>query len=588
MMRSFASIISLLGLAWADRAEPRQRGDHKWSDANYRLNQATTRHVRPICDISGVAGMSVGVMHHGKVIYRDNLGLRNANGEVVPDSQTIYSIGSLTKAFSAAAIANLLEGHDGIDFDTPVDQILPEYEPQDERLRGQVSLGDFLSHRSGLLGDMSFVLQGQLEFLLPPDQLLPTLSRLETIAPIRRAWSYNNWGYSVASAVIEKLSGKSYTSYINETLIQPLDLKNTTSQPAYGPGDNFADAHISLCNAKPLPFEKSFFFKDSLFEAAGGIYSNVDDMLSWSKAVLTAEKEPSGGPLRHVSTIISNQIPLDNPSHDFRFYGMGWIRTQLPGVVGLQGDNPELFAIKELPILGAGAAPMMTYYHQGSAPGYYSALFLFPETESAVVVLTNSIPLNDAADWIAQVYISALFDFPDPADYVGLARESRKRKLDKFDRVLTTFEQIRREHPGEKPVHSLDTYAGSYFNDAGNFYIEVRQHPHVKTSLELRFQGRDSQRYELRHLYADVFEWAMTCDESARHARYPILSPEYFEVHFQFEADHERPASLTWAAIELLLPHGIQMTRKDHSENEQTHRADGARGPSIKQSPLRR
>ncbi|KAM7214591.1 beta-lactamase/transpeptidase-like protein [Rhypophila decipiens] len=493
-----------------------------------------------------------------------------STAKVAPDSATIYNIGSLTKAFSAVAITDLLDDHPGISIDTPVDHILPDYKPLDERLRGQVSLGDFMSHRSGLLGDMSFAVQGQFECLLPPDQLLPTVSRLETVAPIGRNWLYNNWGYGIVGAVIEKLSGRSYASYLEDEVLKPLGLKNTTSQPSFGEDDNFADAHISLCNGKPLPIKRSYFFKNTFFEPAGGIYSNVDDMFKWSKTVLDAANGSysSDGPLRHMSTIISNQIPLDQPSHEFRFYGMGWIRTQLPGVVGLQGDNPDFIPRDELPVLGAGAPPMMLYYHQGSAPGYYSALLLFPETQSAVVVLTNSMPLNDAADWISQVYTAALFNFPKPADYVVLAKETRERKVAAFDRVKSTFDEIRQDHPGEPPRMPLASYAGSYINDAGNFIIDVSEIPNTSdpgrnTTLVLRYQGREDQTYELRHLYGDAFEWSMTCEESARQVRFPILDPKYFEVHFRFESDKGtgKATGLDWAGMTDILPQGTRMRR---------------------------
>lgn len=255
--------------------------------------------------------MSVGVLHHGEVIFRDSFGLRVAGGDLTPDSTTIYGIGSLTKAFTAVAITNLLDYHPNITLDTPVDQILSDYTPLDGRLRSQVSLGDFLSHRSGLLGDMSFAVQGQFECLLPKEQLLPTASRLKTIAPIRRQWSYNNWGYAIAGAVIEKWSGKSFAAYLEESVLEPLGRKHTTSQPNFGPQDNFADAHISLCDATPLPVNRAYFFKDTFFEPAGGLYSNVDDMLKWAKAVLHAETSSSDGPLRNIPTVISNQIPLD-------------------------------------------------------------------------------------------------------------------------------------------------------------------------------------------------------------------------------------------------------------------------------------
>lgn len=554
------AMLSAFVLTWKGWSWPWQQRSETVLD---RLHRSSILSARPICEISGVAGMSVGVLHRGEVIFKDSFGLRAAGGGPAPDSTTMYGIGSLTKAFTAVAITNLLEDHPNITLDTPVDHILPDYTPSDERLRNQVSLGDFLSHRSGLLGDMSFAVQGRLECLLPKDQLLPTVSRLKTIAPIRRQWSYNNWGYGIAGAVIEKLSGKSFATYLKESILDPLGLEHTTSQPDFGPDDNFADAHIALCDATPLLVDRAYFFKDTFFEPAGGLYSNVDDMLTWAKAVLQAGRSSSSGdPLRNIPTVISNQVPLDLLSHEFRFYGMGWVRTQLPGTVGLQGKNPNFFPIEDLPVLGADTSPMMVYYHQGSTPGYYSALLLFPETESAIVVLTNSIPLNDAADWISQAYASALFHFPGPADYVALAKESRRRKVEGIDSIRAKFDAIRQDHSDEGPRLPLSSYWGIYENEAGNFFIDISEHRDSnETSLLLRLQGKESQTYELRHLRGDTFEWALTCSESAHQGRVPILDSKYFEVHFDVKLGAENPESLRWAGI-ANVTEGIWMTRR--------------------------
>jgi len=96
-------------------------------------------------------------------------------------------------------------------------------------------------------------------------------------------------------------------------------------------------------------------------------------------------------------------------------------------------------------VLGAGTSPTMVYYHQGSVPGYYSALLLFPETESAVVDLINSILLNDAVDWISRPYASALFQFPEPAEYVALAKEKLAKEGGKESKAselnLTRFDK---------------------------------------------------------------------------------------------------------------------------------------------------
>lgn len=524
-----------------------------------RLARAATI-VSQICDISGVPSASVGVLHHDEIIWRDNFGYRDVATQKKSTSDTMYGIGSLTKGFVAASLGQLLDNETSASWLSPIRETIPSFKPKDPQLDGTVAVADFLSHRTGLLGDMSVASQGGLEFLLPPEDLIPTVANLKSVALFRQQWLYNNWGYSMAGAVIEELSKKPFYDYMKEAILDPLKLSNTTTRPILEDDTDFAEAYIALQDTTFHHLPKSFPFKKSVFESAGGMFSTVNDLLRYAQAILEAERDPVSSPIKNVQILRSNQVPLDNPSRDCRFYGMGWVGTQLPGVVGLQGDNADLFDWDELPTLGRGSHPMMTYYHQGAGIGYYSALFTFPETQSAVVVLTNSIPLNDAADWIAQVLVSALFGFTDNVDYIHFAQESRRRKLANVAAVYSRFEDIRRHYPGG--LRPLKVYIGRYCNDLQNFFIDVRKHPENPDCLELAFQGKGTQVYELRHLQNDVFEWALSYDESARRARFTIWDPFYFEIDFEIN-EKNQGLSLKWAKITDILPEGMKMTRCD-------------------------
>ncbi|KAH7007442.1 beta-lactamase/transpeptidase-like protein [Ilyonectria destructans] len=400
---------------------------------------------------------------------------------------------------------------------SPIQDILPEFKPYSPDLDGTVSVTDFLSHRTGLLGDMSVANQGDLDFLIHPAELLPTVANLETVALFRQNWIYNNWGYSVASTVIEKLTKKPFYDYINDAVVDPLGLHNTTTRPVSEQDANFAEAYMALADSTFHLLPRAFPFKGSIFEAAGGMYSTVNDMLKYAQAVLKAERDPQSSPLKNMGILQS---------------------YQLPGVVGLQGDNADLFNWDELPTLGSDSAPVMTYYHQGAALGYYSSIFTFPESQSAVVVFTISLPLNDAADWIAQVLVSALFGFSNSAYHVELARESRCRKFANVAAMRTEFERIKNHHP--IVPRPLGAYVGRYYNDLQNFFIDIH-----------------------------VFEWALDYDQSARRARFAISDPKYFEIDFQLDEEN-KPSCFRWAKWSGICQEGMPMTRHGGDETIST------------------
>ena len=532
--------------------------------------QSVVSIVDDVCKISGAPSASVGILHDNNIIFTQGHGRLVGNQPNVtprqPGPDTVYGIGSMTKSFVVACLAKVRgEGKEAkFEWSTPMKDLLVGFNT-DERIQHMVTLSDFLSHRTGLSGDMSIALQGDQEFLLQRDQVLPAVATLNKVGQFRSDWIYNNWGYSLAGKVLEEYSRKPFEDCLREHVLTPLSLRSTTTRP--DPNGDFAFAHAALDNGDTYPLPKKIPFQKSIFETSGGIYSSVNDILAWAKAILAAEQKSYSGPLKEVPTILSNQVPLDNPSRDHRFYGFGWVRTALPDVVGLQGDNAELFNRDQLPVLGSKSQPMMTYYHQGAGLGYYSAIFMFPASNSAVVVLTNSMPLNDVADWIAQIYITALFQFEDGGNtyldmakkYVQLAKGSRDQKLKLVKTMRLGLESERNTgcfHPRQ-----LDLYAGRYYNAngswPGNFFIEVccpKGQGGKSNCLELRFQGRESQLYELRHLKDDIFEWALDYNQQARRARFTVWDSEYFKIQFNFTQERSQKAvTLNWAGNGMIL-----------------------------------
>ncbi|KAM3478109.1 hypothetical protein MY8738_006094 [Beauveria namnaoensis] len=540
------------------------------SDAIVQRLKAALPIIRKICEISGVPAASIGVIHRGQSIYVENIGHRNVEAQLSPTADTLYGLGSLTKGFVAASLAQLLHNHPTVTWTTPLQDIWPEYRPQQPQLKGNVCLLDFLSHRTGLSGDMSVALQGDMEFILPPSEVAPIVSRLDVAAPFRQSWLYNNWGYSVAGKVIEKLSGKPAHEYIRESILMPLGLSNTTLRPVFDEHIDFADAYAALEDASTQCFPKKFPFLGSLFETAGGMYSTVNDMLKYCRALLQSRIDPQSTPLGNLEMLFQGHIPLDQSMESYGSYGMGWIETHLPGVLGLQGDNAELFRWDELPYISDPRDPsktVLTLYHQGASLGYYSAIYLFPETESGFVVLTNSMPLSDAADWIAQIIAAALHGFETSADYIKLANEARRRKVGNVAAMMAEIEKTREEHPGDLP-RPLDAYCGDYYNALGNFYVRVKQHKVKPGVLELCFQGKATQEYELRHLHGDIFEWALTYDEQARRARFTTWEQSYFLVKF-LPNGTSNIVALEWGSSrEKLTSSNTQNRIENHSSKE--------------------
>ncbi|KAK7414060.1 hypothetical protein QQX98_007092 [Neonectria punicea] len=551
------------------------------SEIKQRLNHVDQQ-INAISECSGVPGVSVGVVHQKEVIHIHNHGYSNVEKQQAIDRDTVFGIGSNTKPFIAAAIGCLVS-QERLKWDTPVRDILPEFEQQNPIVAKLLTVGDILSHRSGLsgLGDMSLAFQGDGDMMLPKGDLFSLVKRFPSSAPFRTNWNYFVWGYSLAGEIIEKLSGKSVPDFLSESIFKPLKLDSTTFNPDSLKAGQLAEPYAGLSDGTSFHLPKRQAFYNTFFEASGGIYSSLNDMIDWSSAMLDAiqdDKKPEDSVIKEVESIISNHAVIDNPSLRDRSYGYGWVRTQLPGVVGVIGDNADLWDIKDAPVLGCKEHPLLMFYHQGSTVGYYSFVALFPDTNSAVVVLINSIALSDAADWIARAVIQALFNLNDGNDYVSLAKEANARAIKQYELLGNEIVKEQINCSSMSPAE-LGSFVGTYTSEEKPFTIEIVPHPEHEDRLSLRFQGLKDQTYDLRHHCDDTFEWSLTHDESKKRGRYNNAELSTYLFHFHVN-EKGQATEFSWHNDPVVPGHKDVFVREDtYAQEESTTESEGALTP---------
>ncbi|CAG8269097.1 unnamed protein product [Penicillium salamii] len=332
----------------------------------------------------------------------------------------------------------------------------------------------------------------------------------------------------MVGAIIEEATRQPLDEYMTKAVYNRFGMRNTTTKRSSLHSENIAKPYASDSKGTPVGLRSAMMFEDSLFEAAGGAYSNIDDMLSYASTILSAYRDDSNSNLM-LKTMLSGQIPVFSPAFRERSYGMGWIRTQLPGTLGVMGGNPPIQGgLRRLPELGVGSPSKLCIYHQGSTVGYFSNIALFPETGSAIVVLANSIALTDSPDTISQALIQALFNFPDPIDFVAFTEDSARKFVKQYENQAAEIASMRREGTQR---FSSDKYTGRYTNELNNFVLGIQLGLNNNT-LKMLFQGKKTQQYELRHLQDDIFEWSLSLDDEAKRGKFHISSVYYFLVEF--------------------------------------------------------
>lgn len=161
--------------------------------------------------------------------------------------------------------------------------------------------------------------------------------------------------------------------------------------------------------------------------------------------------------------------------------------------------------------------------------GSTSCVHLVPDTQSAVIVLQNSLATNDTADLCCQALLEALLNTPQPNGYVAVASAYTSIDLKHMDKLKEQLESERKSGTSPNPATA---YIGRYYNAIGNFCIEILE-DREDQKLKMRLQDMEVETYALQHYYDDKFLWWMSYDEVARRGRYITdFSAEYYVLDF--------------------------------------------------------
>ena len=160
---------------------------------------------------------------------------------------------------------------------------------------------------------------------------------------------------------------------------------------------------------------------------------------------------------------------MGDPTFRETSYGFGWARVQLPGPMGAMDCNPLLMP-HDMPVVGKGAPSKFVCYHQSSLPGALAAMNQIPETESAIVVLSNSLALNYVSDWVGQLVLEELLRASERNDYIKAVESSVAENAKWFS---TTMKGLEKEQKKGTVPRNLEEYTGTYWDAIHVFKIDV-------------------------------------------------------------------------------------------------------------------
>ncbi len=255
-------------------------------------------------------GAAVLVVQDGKPVLRKGYGMAEIELGVPISPDMVFRVGSVTKEFTSACILKLAE-EGRLALDDPLTKYLPDFPTGGRR----VTIEQLLTHTSGI---RSYTDMPSWSRRMREDWTLPQLESFFSNEPFDfepgTDWSYDNSGYVLLGAILEKITGKPYADVLEETIFRPLEMKNTRygSDAPIVPKrvDGYVKGSAGILNAPFLSMTQPY--------AAGAVVSTVDDLARW-QAALDAGRLLSPESLRRMWT------PVRLPDGRDTRYGDGWI-----------------------------------------------------------------------------------------------------------------------------------------------------------------------------------------------------------------------------------------------------------------------
>ncbi len=233
---------------------------------------------------------SVLVAEKGKFVYKKGFGMANMEWAIPNQPDTKFRIGSVTKQFTAALILQLAE-EGKVKLDGKLGDYLPDYRKD---TGGKITVHQLLNHTSGIpsyTGQPDFFANVSRNPYSVADFVKKHASGELEFEPGSK-FSYNNSGYFLLGAIVEKVTGKSYETVLKERIFEPLGMSNT----GYDNHAPLLQKRASGYQKTPGGYVNAAYLDMSLPYAAGSLYSTVEDLYKWDQAlyenkILSAESK---------------------------------------------------------------------------------------------------------------------------------------------------------------------------------------------------------------------------------------------------------------------------------------------------------
>ncbi|MCB9881799.1 MAG: serine hydrolase [Planctomycetes bacterium] len=410
--------------------------------------------------------IGLAIVRGDEIVLTEGFGLCDPASERAADADTLFAIGSSSKAFTATVIGSLVD-EGKLSWKDVVAEILPGFRLKDDVAQRLATPIDLLCHRVGLpRHDLAWYGQD-----VTRAELFARIGHLEPNATFRERWQYQNFMFLAAGVLAEHLTGDTWETLVQTRIFDPLGMHraNFSVVAMQADANHAVPTEVKDDAAVVMPFRNI-----DAMGPAGSINASAHDMAHWVRwqlgdGTVESHRILRDGTLRklhrgHMLASSSSQESELSPMQ----YGLGWMTQSYRG--------------KEL------------VHHGGNIDGFSALVAFLPQERIGVCALTNqngsSLPRS-----VAFTVFDHLLDL-EPVDWIERAKLAQTQMAERI--ASLEKESIGERVEGTSPGHPLAHYAGNYVNEG---YGEV----HITLEGEqLRFAYGPFEG-ELEHWHYDVF-----------------------------------------------------------------------------------
>lgn len=338
-------------------------------DARQRIQQS----------LSSTASISAALLDRDGIGWAEAFGVLDKESGSVPDTETLYGIGSCSKTIAAVAVMILVE-RDRIDLDTPFIRYVPTFRTASGDF-AKITVRMLLAHSAGLPGTNY---QGACLAVPRPndyaEQVMRNLANLRLRYAPGTYGSYCNDGYTLIEILIQAVDGRSYADFVSQEIFSPLGMSHSQFPTDFFSSGSWAPGYKvqqKLPQKLPQQFISSY--------GAGATYASPSDLVKFGAMLM------NGGVLNGVRILSRNSVnemsrnqmtnDLIRPVQSENGFGLGWddVLVEGPGSLGVR------------------------VWHKSGGTGIYLAdLCVAPDEGISVAVAGNApdIPTRDLAERI--------------------------------------------------------------------------------------------------------------------------------------------------------------------------------------------